>query len=80
MQEVIHLITRLAEPKLQPNTSPESLLIFEPEQACIKPNFLYMLNEAYGRAANKCKTGFIDTLNFTRISEDTYLEVKMLFD
>ena len=80
MQEVIHVITRLAEPKLVPNSSPESLLIFEHEQACIKPNFLYMFNESFGRAANKCKTGFIDTLNYTRISEDNYLEVKMLWD
>ena len=39
-----------------------------------------MLNESFCRAANKSKNGFIDTLNFTRISEDTYLELKMLWD
>ena len=39
-----------------------------------------MLNESFCRAANKSKNGFIDTLNFTRISEDTYLEIKMLWD
>ena len=39
-----------------------------------------MFNQSFSRVANKCKTGFIDTLNYTRISEDTYLEVKMLWD
>jgi len=77
MQEIIHLLLRLVEPKLVPFSSPESLEFFVTDQSCIKADYLYIFNNAFSRVSN-IRNQFIDDVNFSRISEDTYLEVKML--
>ena len=77
LQEVIHLLVRLIEPRLLPKTSPESLNFFETDQMCCKPYYLYHFNNGMVRSAN-VKGNFLDGVNFNRIDEDTYLEVKML--
>ena len=51
LQENIHLLMRLVEPKIVPNSNPESLNIFENEQSCIKPAFIYHFNSAMTQAA-----------------------------
>jgi hypothetical protein len=43
----------------------------------IKAGYLYIFNTAFSRVAS-IRNQFIDDINFSRISEDTYLEVKML--
>ena len=77
LQEVIHMLVRLIEPKLLPQTSPESLNFFETDQLCFKPVYLYIFNKGMAQSAN-VKGNFLDGLNFNRIDEDAYLEVKML--
>ena len=77
LQEVIHLLVRLIEPKIEPQSSPESLIFFETDQACLKPGYLYVFNSSFARIANR-NGSLIDSVNFSRISEDKYLEVKML--
>lgn len=68
---------RLVEPKIRPQSSPESLEFFVTDQGCIKANYLYIFNNALTRASNTIDS-FLDAVNFNCISEDTYLEVKML--
>lgn len=77
MQEVIHLLTRLIEPKIRPQSSPESLIFFETDQSCMKPGYLFLFNNSFGSIANKLGN-LVDGVNFNRITEDNYLEVKML--
>ena len=43
----------------------------------MKPKVLYLLSNACGRVASRLGT-LIDGVNLSRISEDVYLEVKML--
>lgn len=52
MQEIVHMFLRLVEPKLRPNSSPESLEFFVTDQSCIKPNYLYIFNNGLTRVAN----------------------------
>lgn len=73
---MIHLLLRLVEPKVRPQSSPESLEFFVTDQACIKANYLYIFNNGLVRASNM--ESFLDAVNFNCIDEDTYLEVKML--
>ena len=44
---------------------------------CYKPGYLYIFNNGMVRSAN-VKGDFLDGVNFNRIDEDAYLEVKML--
>ena len=78
------MLIRLVEPKLLPKTSPESINFFETDQFCLKPGSLLTFNEACVSSANNpeqvadgLRGDFLDGLNFNRICEDTYLEVKM---
>lgn len=58
--------------------SPEVLELFESGQGCIKPSNLYLFNSAFCRAANAYEGTFLDTVNMSRVSEDVFLEVRML--
>ena len=53
MQEVIHMLIRLVEPKLLPKTSPESINFFETDQFCLKPGSLLTFNTACVRSASE---------------------------
>ena len=77
LQELIHLLIRLVEPKLSAHTSPESIKFFETEQWCLKPNYLYIFNTSFNRFVTQ-RGNFINGVNFNRITEDIYFEVKLI--
>lgn len=72
------MLSRLIEPKITREIAPQALEVFESGQASIKPVVLYMFNCAFWRVSNSMNGNFIDTVNMSRISEDIYLEVRML--
>ena len=77
LQELIHLLMRLVEPQLSPNTSPASVQFYETDQFCLKPNFNYIFNTSFCRFVNQ-RGSFINGINFNRITEDIYFEVKLI--
>ena len=52
MQEIIHLLLRLVEPKLVPFSSPESLEFFTTDQMSIKAGYLYIFNTGFAKATS----------------------------
>ena len=67
----------MVEPKITPQSSPESHTFFETDQYCLKPGYLYLFNSSCVRAVSNWNT-LLSAVNFSRISEEIYLEVKML--